>query len=357
MIQNTASGRDDPSVRRRPKDRDFVQTREGMLFCITGYLHPPDRYTAYLKYSPDPGGKWNDGQTAYRRELAFYHVSTVAETIRYLEEHYPQYVSDCPVRGIRFSMVPKAHVARYFRPEERMQEILADPRDSLEEEVCALADYMGSLAGLSAKEMGVTGSLLTYSHNPAFSDIDLLIYGGAQAARLKEQLGVEGTAEFRHASDKEVAGWCGRVVKNHGLSMEEAAHLARRRWNYGYFGSRYISIHAIRTDDEITEEYGSQVYGGQGEARVRAVVSDASESLFLPARYGVEDVEVLDGNLEAARIREIVSYEGLYNDMADAGDVVEAYGKVETVNGAPDRLSIGVMRPVRSYLKIAGMGG
>lgn len=42
--------------------------------------------------------------------------------------------------------------------------------------------------------------------------------------------------------------------------------------------------------------------------------------------------------------------------MADAGDLIEAYGKVETVNGVPERLSVGVMRPVRSYIKIAGMG-
>ena len=110
-----------------------------------------------------------------------------------------------------------------------MQEILAHPQDTLEEEVCALADYMGSLAGLPTEVMGVTGSLLTYSHNPAFSDIDLLIYGGEYAARLKERLGIEGTAEFRHASAEEVAGWCARVVRNHGLSMDEAAHLARRQ--------------------------------------------------------------------------------------------------------------------------------
>jgi len=110
-----------------------------------------------------------------------------------------------------------------------MQEILARPQDTLEEKACALAGYMGSLAGLPTEVMGVTGSLLTYSHNPAFSDIDLLIYGGEYAARLKERLGIEGTAEFRHASAEEVAGWCARVVRNHGLSMDEAAHLARRQ--------------------------------------------------------------------------------------------------------------------------------
>src|SRR5947199_7270211 len=43
---------------RRPKDRDFVETREGFFFCLVGYVHPPDRYLAYLKYTPAAAGKW-----------------------------------------------------------------------------------------------------------------------------------------------------------------------------------------------------------------------------------------------------------------------------------------------------------
>ena len=82
---------------RKPKDREFLRTREGMFFCVTGYLHPPERYTAYLKYSPDPLGKWRDAETAYRRELPYYHVRNVAETIGYLEQHYPWHVHYCTV--------------------------------------------------------------------------------------------------------------------------------------------------------------------------------------------------------------------------------------------------------------------
>ena len=74
---------------RKPKDRDFLETKEGMLFCVTGYLHPPDKYTAYLKYSPAPVGKWRAGEVSYRRELEYYRVDKVADTIAYLEQNYP----------------------------------------------------------------------------------------------------------------------------------------------------------------------------------------------------------------------------------------------------------------------------
>jgi uncharacterized protein len=344
--------------KRKPKDRDFLQTREGMLFCVTGYLHPPDRYTAYLKYSPDPEGKWRDKQTAYRRELSYYHVSTVAGTVRYLEEHYPHYVHHCEVRDIRFSMVPHDRVARYFRPQERLQEILAGPQDALEEETSALVHYFTALAGLSPGDMGVTGSLLTKTHNTAFSDIDLLVYGQASAAVLRDRLGPEGTAWFRHPSEEERAAWCVRVAQNHGLSVEEAAYLARRRWNYGYFASRYVSIHAIRLDDEIDEEYGERIYRGRGAARLRVVLADVSEASFLPAVYAVEGVEVLEGDAAAAAVRYVISHEGLYRDIAQAGAIVEVCGKLEAANGVVDRLVVGAMEGSGGYIKPPlGMGG
>jgi predicted nucleotidyltransferase len=344
-------------VQRKPKDRDFVETREGMFFCLIGYLHPPDRYTAYLKYSPDPHGKWRRGQTAYRREMAYYHVSQVAETIRYLEAHYPQYVSDCPVRDIRFSMVPHEYVARYFRPQERLQEILAQPGDSLEEEVCALVAHLTSVTGLSSEHLGVTGSLLTGSHNPAFSDIDLVVYGRVHAARLKERFGPEGTAAFRRPAREELVRWSERVARQHSLSVEEAARLALRRWNYGYFGARYVSIHAIRRDDEIREQYGDRIYRRLGAARLTATLSDVSESCFLPAIYRVVGVTVLEGDPAAAGVGEIVSYEGLYCDVADAGATVQAYGRLETVNGVPSRLVIGAMQPAGGFIKPLGVKG
>jgi predicted nucleotidyltransferase len=31
---------------RRPRDRDFVETADGLFFCVIGYVHPPARYAA-----------------------------------------------------------------------------------------------------------------------------------------------------------------------------------------------------------------------------------------------------------------------------------------------------------------------
>jgi predicted nucleotidyltransferase len=342
-------------VGRKPKDRDFLRTREGMFFCVTGYLHPPDRYTAYLKYSPTSAGKWVDGETAYRRELSYYHVRNVAKTIGYLEQQYPEYVYDCPVRGFKFSMVPRDHVARYYVPEERLQEILRGPGDSLEEEVRGLALDLTASAGIDATALGVTGSILIGVHNPEFSDMDLTVYGLDSAKKVRQALRNDRVRHVRPLGESFIARWARGIAGRFPLTVEEARYLAGRRWNYGTYDGRYFSIHAIRSNNEIGERYGDHIYTGHGGALLRAVVVDASEALFMPAIYRVEGVQLLEGNPRASKVEEIVSYEGLYRNAAEAGNVVEARGKLESVDGEARRLVIGTMEMGgEGYVKLAG---
>ena len=188
---------------RKPKDRDFIETEEGMFFCVTGYLHPPDRYTAYLKYSPAPMGKWKSGEIYYRRDLEYYHVGKVADTIAHLERNYPHYVHYCPVRGIKFSMIPQDYVRKYHLPERRLKEILESPRDPLEEEVCAFVSEIIACTGIKEEDLGITGSILLGIHNPEFSDIDLLVYGLENALKVRTAL-----KEGRSTKIRPVTGKC-----------------------------------------------------------------------------------------------------------------------------------------------------
>jgi len=330
---------------RKPKDRDFIETKEGMFFCVAGYLHPPDKYTAYLKYSPAPVGKWKGGEIHYRRELEYYHVSKVADMIAYLEQNYPHYVHYCSVRDIKFSMIPQEYVKKYYLPEQRLQEILETPQDPLEEEVRAFVSEIIACTGIKEKHLGITGSILLGIHNPEFSDIDLLVYGLDNALKVRAALKEGRSARIRPVTGKTLEEWCASIASRFPLSYEEARYLAGRRWNYGFFGDRYFSIHPTRTGDEIEENYGDRIYREKGAAGIRAIVSDASESLFMPALYRIEKVEVIEGGVGAQRdalpLREVISYEGLYRDVVDSGEEIEARGKLESVNERYYRLVIG----------------
>jgi len=336
----------------KPKDRDFIETQEGLLFCVVGYLHPSDRYTAYLKYIPDQGGKWSRDETRYARAIPYYHVSQIENTYEYLRENHPDYLHECPVRNITVSSVPRNRTAAYHRPRERMAEILDGPGDDLEWKLSDLTTILKGLSGLRTRDLGVTGSMLTRSHSPKFSDIDLTVYGEAAARSLKEAF-VEtrrnqGVIQPFNAAKKRL--WSETRAGRFPLSPGELTEFAERRWNYGVFSDTYFSIHPVRTDAEITEEYGDNVYTRIGEVTGTATVSDSTESVFLPAVYKIEDPELTGSSAE---VTEIVSFEGIFCDMFEEGERIEFGGILERVEGEDEhnRVVIGGAGTSTSFMK------
>jgi hypothetical protein len=324
---------------RRPKDRDFLETREGLLFCVVGYLHPPGRYVAYLKYTPAEAGKWARGDVAYRRELPYYHVRHVRRTLEWLETEHPRYLWTDPATGLRFSHVPEDAVTRHYVPEQRLAEIVASPADSLERETRDLATLLARAGGLPLETLGVSGSILLGLHNPAFSDIDLLIYGADHARRLRaaiDDLAGEGLVAL---PDDRRAKWREETAARFGLTAEVVADLDARRWHYRFFRGRYVSLHPTRAEREIRETYGDRRYTPLGRAVVEARVTDASEAMFLPAVYRVTDARWREG--PPGPLEEIVAYEGVFGSAAEAGERVLAVGHLEAERGGGRRLVVG----------------
>ena len=316
----------------KPKDRDFIQTVDDHLFCVVGYLHPPDGYTAYLKYVPSPDGKWGKDGQRYSRTLPFYHVSQVENTYRYLKEKYPKYLYDCPVRNITISWVPKSHVKQYYYPVEKLHEIRArGANDPLEEKLLDLTVIIEKKTGIN-NSLGVTGSILTGTHNPSFSDIDLTVYGHDASMRLIEALWkLKNEADIvKPVTPEEKERWVKNRAERFPLSVNDLRNVAEKRWNYGYFEGTYFSVHPIRTDEEITEDYGDNTYHRKKTVEGTAVVSDNSDSIYLPAVYGVE-VEGSDG------VSEVVSFEGLYGSLFEVGDRIRFKGVLEEIRGKSPR--------------------
>ena len=312
---------------RRPKDRDFVETEEGFFFCLVGYLHPPDRYTAYLKYTPAEAGKWSRGEVFYRRELPYYHVRNVLETVHFLERRHPRYVWTDPLQDLKFSYVPRDAVTRYYAPEQRLAEIVSQPRDALEADVAALARLVVRTSGTPLNHFGITGSVLLGLHNPAFSDIDLLVYGRNQAQKVQRAIESLKGPDIQELEPERRARWREETAARFGLTDTDVARLVARRWNYFLYRGRYVSVHPTRSDEEIREAYGERRWTKVGAATLEATVSDATESMFLPAVYRLTDVSVLEG--ASREIRELISFEGLYCQVADAGDRIVAQGELE----------------------------
>jgi predicted nucleotidyltransferase len=315
----------------KPKDRDMVETRDGLMFVVVGYLHPPGRVTAYLKYVPSEEGKWGRGDTRYTRTLRYYHVTQVENTYGYLRENHSEYLYDCPVRNITVSCVPLSDVKLYYDPVERVDSLIREgPSDSLEEKLLGLVGYLREHADVEGR-IGVTGSILTRSHNPAFSDIDITVYGREESRRVREAvLQARRESVIRGRGEEELERWVAQRAEKFPLSREELRRIASTRWNYGFYRDTYVSVHPTRADDEITESYGDFTYSQLGEVKGTAVVADTSESIYLPAVYRVTDSKLRNRNVT---ISEIVSYEGVYGGLFTVGEKVEFTGILERYEG------------------------
>jgi predicted nucleotidyltransferase len=177
-------------------------------------------------------------------------------------------------------------------------------------------------------------------HDLGFSDIDLMIYGREAINQLRTAVTENRIPGISPLDESFLGGWRQEIAEHHHLTDQEVRWLVARRWNFVYYGRRYLSLHPVRADTEIHEVYGEHYYRDAGVVKLRAIVSDAADSIFLPALYRINQVKILEGPV--VNIDEICSYEGLFGQAADVGQEVEARGKLEQIDGGPvHRLVIG----------------
>ena len=343
------------------RDRDFLRTPEGFLFCVVGSTHPPDRVMAYLKYVPREGaGPWAKGGVSFYRAMREYTMASLRETLAFLED-YPFYLTYFEAFGTKMSAVPVDRIEEHYKPEERLRALAsASELDSLEEKALRLADLLSDISGVSMAKMGITGSILLDIHVPGVSDIDLVVYGLKESLKVKEALGKaleDKSVEVERFPEDMIRAWCIRKSKTHPLTPEEAREIISRKWNLGFFEGTRFSVHPVLTEREA-EEYGSRVYRPVGKATVKAEVVDATWSIFLPAIYEVRVSSFIEGpRLE--NLREVCCYEDLYAGVATEGEEVLARGKVEMVvdkvRGATYyRLLVGSLEGGDEFLKPLG---
>jgi predicted nucleotidyltransferase len=334
-------------VMRSFRDRDYLKTPEGFIFAVIGNVHPADRVIAYLKYIPDEHGKWGRSDTRYRRALEHYNVPSVMDSMRFLRRNAPQYVFESSVHGITLTAVPLDRITKHFRPEERLVQLRASAgRDELEKKTLRLVELILREGGSTAESIGITGSLLPEIHDPAFSDIDLVVYGFSNAARVRslmQKLKESPSASVRRLVGSSREKWIAERLASTPLTQKNAVKLLARKWNIGTFEGTDFSVHPVRTEIEILERYGDERYVALGIVGAAARATDVRESLFMPAIYRVEPTHPR-GAFSTYAVDTIVSFEGLYADIAESGEVISCRGKLERVEspfGVKHRIVVG----------------
>ena len=110
----------------------------------------------------------------------------------------------------------------------------------------------------------------------------------------------------------------------------ETMQIYHRKWNIGVFEGTRFSVHPVKLEEELTENYADKAYEPLGPVVMGAVVEESVDSIFLPSVYQVRNVKIIKGT-QVTNVKEIASYEGLYSDMAEIGETILVKGKLEEV--------------------------
>lgn len=319
---------------RKFRDRDFIQTREGFFFCVVGPFHPSDRVISYLKYVPAKLGIWGRGKKRFKRAMQTYTIPSLLETFSILEKSYPHYLFYSPFYNITMTAVPHEYVAKHYKPEEKLAQLLqASGLDSLQKKLIEFALFLAEIGNIFLDCLGVTGSILLGIHRPEFSDIDMTVYGLRNSLAVKDAL-IETYSLFnsnvqRFKGDA-LEAWCKSKTRYYPLTFNEALQIYERKWNVGLFRNILFSIHPVKLEREVVEEYGDKIYYPIGPVTIRAVIHENTDCVFLPSVYHVQEVRVIEG-AQVTDIEEVISYESLYDNLAQIGETIQVRGKLERV--------------------------
>ncbi len=321
------------------RDRDYIETRESLFFCVVGGLHPKSRVISYLKYLPHHSGKWGRNGRRFKRVLKNYTIPALTDTLTLLENEYPDYLFYSAPFKIKMSGVPVGSIRQHYLPETRLQDLLREKKlGILEEKLVSLIELLSQGSGVEKEAFGVTGSILLGIHQTQFSDLDVLVYGRKSSLRVKRTLLSmfdDNSSEVGRLSGQSLIDWCKSKVTLYPMNHQEARELYRRKWNRGLFQSTLFSVHPVLTDSEQLEQYGDRWFNPLGSAIIEAEVSSTSEALFLPSIYEVNNVRILEG-LKVEDLREVCSYEGIYSDILEVDEKLIAKGKLEHVRDRRD---------------------
>ena len=312
------------------RDRDVFYDIEGRVFVVLGYIQPSDRILSFLKYVPDPAGKWMSGDIRYRR-IFWGSVTSAVEGMSILPTDY--LVEDSHF-GTELMEPPREVISKYFKPELRLREILDEgPKDTLEELVHRGAAALHDTLDIPFDDIGVAGSILWKGHEPGHSDINMNVYGFESSWKLHNNY--ETVRDLTEGSRlRELPDWEHAISRVHSrvpiMRTEDLQNLFTRRKAL-CLDSMCIGITPILYPDEVPIQHSSESYASLSSEPVTITMDIKSSD------YGIFHPAIFEGSSEPlnAIAGEIVSrilvYDGAFGGLLKPEDRVEVTGTLQKV--------------------------
>jgi len=308
----------------------MLETFEGLIFDVKGFLHPPDRVIAYLRYYPNTRGSRQRAGVRYRR------VYNLDERTKLLKKRWPLYLYNSTVLHRQVQAVPNRRIKRQYLPVKMIAE-LQERRDldQLERFASDMAETLARESTIPLSKIGLSGSILVGLHTSQ-SDIDLIIYGAQWAHACYQRLTTlmsTRSSGFSPLGSTELHNLYFQRVPGMNVSFARFQKHERSKVLQGKFKDRQYFLRCVKEWSEITEKYSDKEFFPLGRMRVTAKIIDDSDSILTPCKYLLSNIKIINSEHEEIP-SEIVSFRGRYCEQVHNGDRIVAEGLLERVDDA-----------------------
>lgn len=293
------------------RDKDYLLTKDGLIFNVLGDQHEGGHVTAGLKYTKE--GKWID---SYR------------DATHYLRDQYPAYFKEKIV-------VPLDQIEKHLKPLQRTRQLLNSTEEFAPRHRIALEliDVLAECCRIPPFEVGITDSLL-WGEGNAQSDIDLVLYGSEVISDF--QLKSKELFQFDDLEPIDPSF----VQRPPDVDDATFETMLKRKANQGYFRGTRFSIRGALTDEEVlwSSERREPFHPVESQRRVLEI-SNCDDSLLFPVQY------------ETSEGLPLVSYHIGYEMSFQPGDKVEVAGTLER-SGDDQRMLVGSIRGEKESIRL-----
>ncbi len=287
-----------PSASNRFEAKDFIETREGLMFAVVDAKTEHGRVLCFLRYAKTDSGWLKMSTDAANRLLAASH----ADYFYYSER------LDAPVHA-----VPVQRISAHHQPKQRLQTILStQPNHPVEADLVQLGGLLRK-NGLNLGQLGITGSTLVGLQNAA-SDIDLVCFNRAVFHRCRTL--VRELIHSTHLHPLRTQDWQESYHRRScALSFDEYLWHEQRKHNKALVNGRKFDLSLV----EPTPQQETGNYKKKGPITLQCRVVDDGNAFAYPAEWLVDHQQ----------IKSVVSFTATYTGQAFSGELIAVSGTLE----------------------------
>ena len=330
------------------RDRDYLITKEGIIFRVYGYIHPPNQGVCDVEYAPeliytsnDPRAIrylcLDDGEERENRFYKFYFDGG----LKFIQKKYPQYQVNYKPLNTKLVGLDGTQVYEKIEPRDELEDILSSElNDSLLKTMNHILELIIENSSLKTSNFGVFGSICLDFYHVKYSDIDFIIYGKKELKELRESLfdiyknkDLNFSNEFEHVNlDTFIkSSW-----KFENYSLKEYVENEKSKLIYSVIESPFIDrtikieFEPVKKISEISNEYENIIsINNLGWIELIARVVDDTDAFYLQSIYKIEVLEILVG--KNVDVHQVCNYLEEFRGIAKNDDKILVRGNLEKV--------------------------